>query len=58
MLLTRIPIELWQAETPKYSVQGLSRLCVQRVIWTPRPLFFDSLDTLKFMPEFADDEFS
>ena len=29
--------------------QGLSRLCVQRVIWTPRTLFFDSLDTQKCM---------
>ena len=38
--------------------QGLSRLCVQRVIWTPRTLFFDSLDTQKFMSEFADDDFS
>ena len=35
-----------------------SRLCVQRVIWTPRTLFFDSLDTQKFMSEFADDDFS
>ena len=24
---------------------GLSRLCVQRITWTPRTLFFDSLDT-------------
>ena len=39
-------------------VQGLSRLCVQRVIWTPRTLFFDSLDTQKIMSEFADDDFS
>ena len=38
--------------------QGLSRLCVQRVIWTPRTLFFDSLDTQKYMSEFADDDFS
>ena len=38
--------------------QGLSRLCVQRVIWTPRTLFFDSLDTQKFMSEFSDDDFS
>ena len=38
--------------------QGLSRLCVQRVIWTPKTLFFDSLDTQKFMSEFADDDFS
>ena len=37
---------------------GLSRLCVQRVIWTPITLFFDSLDTQKFMSEFADDDFS
>ena len=29
--------------------QGLSRLCVQRVIWTPRTLLFDSLDTQKFV---------
>ena len=40
------------------SQQGLSRLCVQRVIWTPRTLFFDSLDTQKFMSGFADDDFS
>ena len=40
------------------QIQGLSRLCVQRVIWTPRTLFFDSLDTQKFMSEFADDDFS
>ena len=38
--------------------QGLSRICVQRVIWTRRTLFFDSLDTQKFMSEFADDDFS
>ena len=38
--------------------QGLSRLCVQRVIWTPRKLFFDSLDTQIFMSEFANDDFS
>ena len=38
--------------------QGLSRLCVQCVIWTRRTLFFDSLDTQKFMSEFADDDFS
>ena len=38
--------------------QGLSRLCVHRVIWTPITLFFDSLDTQKFMLEFADDDFS
>ena len=38
--------------------QGLSRLCVQRVIWTRRTLFFDSLDTQKFMSEFAEDDFS
>ena len=38
--------------------QGLSRLCVQRVIWTHRTLFFDSLDTQKFMSEFADEDFS
>ena len=38
--------------------QGLSGLCVQRVIWTRRTLFFDSLDTQKFMSEFAEDDFS
>ena len=38
--------------------QGLSRLCVQRVIWTPRTLFSDSLDTQMFMSGFADDDFS
>ena len=38
--------------------QGLSHLCVQRVIWTRRTLFFDSLDTQKFMSEFAEDGFS
>ena len=32
--------------------------CVQRVIWTRRTLFFDSLDTQKFMSEFAEDDFS
>ena len=37
--------------------QGLSRLYVQHVIWTHRTLFFDSLDTLKFMSESADDDF-
>ena len=42
----------------RVSGQGLSCLCVQRVIWTPRTLFFDSLDTHKFMSEFADDDFS
>ena len=40
------------------QLQGLSRLYVQRVIWTHRTLFFDSLDTQKFMSEFADDDFS
>ena len=39
------------------SKQGLSRLCVQRVIWTCRTLFFDSLDTHNFLSEFADDDF-
>ena len=39
------------------GAQGLSSLCVQRVIWTPRTLFFDSLDTQKFMLEYADDDF-
>ena len=38
--------------------QGLSRVCVQRVIWTPKTLFFDSLDTQMFMTGFADDDFS
>ena len=38
--------------------QGLSRLCVQHVIWTPRTLFSDSLDTQKSLSEFADDDFS
>ena len=38
--------------------QGLSRLCVQRVIWTPRTMFFDSLDTQKFLSGFADDDSS
>ena len=38
--------------------QELSRLCVQHVIWTPRTLFFDSLDTQIFLLEFADDDFS
>ena len=37
---------------------ALSRLCVQRVIWTPITLFFDSCDTQTFMSEFADDDFS
>ena len=32
--------------------KGLSRLCVQRVILTPRTLFFE------FMSDFADDDFS
>ena len=41
-----------------YVCQGLSRLCVQRVIWTPRTLIFDSLATQKFMSKFADDDFS
>ena len=39
-------------------MQGLSGLYVQRVIWTPITLFLDSLDTQKFMSEFADDDFS
>ena len=38
--------------------QGLSRICVQRVIWTRRTLFSESLDTQKFMSEFAEDDFS
>ena len=38
--------------------QGLGRLCIQRVIWTHRTLFFDSLDTHKFKSEFVDDDFS
>ena len=41
-----------------HLTQGLSRLCVQGVIWTHRTLFFDSLDTQKFMSEFSDDDFS
>ena len=32
--------------------------CVQRVIRTRRTLFFDSLDTQKFMSEFSEDDFS
>ena len=36
-----------------YSPEALSHLCVQHVIWTPRTLFFDSLDTEKFRSEFA-----
>ena len=28
----------------------------QRVIWTPRTLFFDSLDTQRFRSGFADDD--
>ena len=44
--------------TVRYMCQGLSRLCVQRVIWTPRTLVFDSLDTQECMSEFADDDFS
>ena len=43
---------------PGAERQGLSCLCVQRVIWTPRTLFFDSLNTHKFMSEFADDDSS
>ena len=43
---------------PSTAVQGLSRLCVQRVIWTHRTLFFDSLDTQILLSEFADDDFS
>ena len=39
------------------ELQGLGCLCVQRVIWTHRTLFFDSLDTQKLMSEFADDDF-
>ena len=39
-----------------YVLQGLSHLCVQRVIGTPRTLFFDSLDTQKFRSGFADDD--
>ena len=31
-------------------------LCVQLVIWTPRKLFFDSLDTQKFGSGFANDD--
>ena len=42
----------------RHIVAGLSRLWVQRVIWTPKTLLFDSLDTQKFMSEFADDNFS
>ena len=50
---------LWVSKRqPDTLLQGLSRLCVQRVIWTLRTLFFDSLDTQRFMSEFADDDFS
>ena len=31
---------------------------VQRVIWTPRTLFFDSLDTQRFMSGFAEEDFT
>ena len=48
---TQTPCWLW-------PWQGLSRLWVECVIWTPRTLFFDSSDTQKFMSEFADDDFS
>ena len=38
--------------------QGLSGLCVKRVIWTPITLFFDNLDTQNFWSEFDDDNYS
>ena len=42
-----------------YAYQaGAYPQCFQRVIWTRRTLFFDSLDTQKFMSEFAEDDFS
>ena len=47
----------WTFDTCQGLTQGLSRLCVQRVIWTRRTLFFDSLDPQKFISEFADDDF-
>ena len=31
---------------------------VAGAIWTRKTLFFDSLDTQKFMSEFAEDDFS
>ena len=42
--------EIFEFESFNSSVsytpsQGLGHLCVQRVIWTPRTLFFDSLDS-------------
>ena len=39
-------------------LQGLSRICVQSVIWKPKTLFFDSLDTQKFMSGLAKNDFS
>ena len=41
---------------PTHLVQELNvgTVCVQRVIWTPRSLFFDSLDTKRFRSGFAD----
>ena len=35
---------------------ALSHLCVQRIIWTPSTLSFDSLDTQKFRSGLADDD--
>ena len=45
-------------KTGETTMQGLSNLCVQRVIWTPRTQFFDILDTQKLRSGFADDDYS
>ena len=50
--------QLGKQDTVFTGLQWLSRLCVQRVIWTPRTLFFDNMDTQRFLSEFADDDFS
>ena len=47
-------------EMPSFGRKGVSVISHQApsLIWTPRTLFFDSLETQKFMSKFGDDGFS
>ena len=49
-------IHSYLAYSGRSPTQGLSHLCVQRVIWTHRTQFFDSLDTQMFRSGLADDD--
>ena len=55
-ILSRGSYSWWKPHRDVIIGQGLSHLCVQCVIWTPRTLYIDSLDTQKFRSGFTDDD--